>query len=70
MVSRLTQTVNMKVDAKKPDRGTWTEQFRNALNVNGGDVENATNFDYFMHFVTFWWKVCLYTYSYYCRSDC
>jgi len=58
MVNRLTHTVNMNVDAMKADRTTWAEQFRNALNVNGGDVENASNFDYVMHFLTFFWKVC------------
>jgi len=57
MVNRLTHTVNMNVDAMKADRATWAEQFRNALNVNGGDVENASNFDYAMHFLTFFWKV-------------
>lgn len=36
---------------------TWAQQFRNAMSVNGGDVENATSMDYFMHFVTFPWKV-------------
>ena len=57
MVNRLTHTVNMNVDAMKAERATWAEQFRNALNVNGGDVENASNFDYAMHFLTFFWKV-------------
>ena len=57
MVNRLTHTVNMNVDAMKADRATWAEQFRNALNVNGGDVDNASNFDYVMHFLTFFWKV-------------
>ena len=57
MVNRLTHTVNMNVDAMKADRATWAEQFRNALNVNGGDLENASNFDYAMHFLTFFWKV-------------
>ena len=57
MVNRLTHTVNMNVDAMKADRATWAEQFRNALNVNGGDVDNASNFDYAMHFLTFFWKV-------------
>ena len=58
MVNRLTHTVNMNVDAMKADRATWSDQFRNALNVNGGDVENASNLDYAMHFLTFFWKVC------------
>jgi hypothetical protein len=28
-----------------------------AMNVNGGDIENATTSDYVMHFLTFGWKV-------------
>jgi solute carrier family 8 (sodium/calcium exchanger) len=27
------------------------------MNVNGGDIENATTSDYVMHFLTFGWKV-------------
>lgn len=36
---------------------TWGAQFREAMSVNGGDVENATTLDYVMHFFTFAWKV-------------
>jgi solute carrier family 8 (sodium/calcium exchanger) len=36
---------------------TWKTQMEYALTVNGGDAENATSFDYFMHFMTFGWKV-------------
>lgn len=36
---------------------TWGAQFREAMSVNGGDVENATTQDYVMHFFTFAWKV-------------
>jgi len=36
---------------------TWGAQFREAMTVNGGDVENATTLDYVMHFFTFAWKV-------------
>ncbi len=37
--------------------GTWKSQIQDALTVNGGNVEDATSFDYFMHFFTFTWKV-------------
>jgi len=37
---------------------TWGAQFREAMSVNGGDIENATTLDYVMHFLTFAWKVC------------
>lgn len=36
---------------------SWASQFREAMSVNGGDVENATAIDYVMHFFTFAWKV-------------
>lgn len=60
MVSRLVDLTNMNVDALRVDSNTWGDQFRNAMNVNGGDVENATALDYVLHFLTFGWKVsCL-----------
>jgi len=36
---------------------TWTGQIKDAMNVNGGDIENASTADYVMHFLTFGWKV-------------
>ena len=57
MVSRVAYNVNLNLDSMRVDSTTWGEQFRNAMNVNGGDVENASNVDYFMHFLTFGWKV-------------
>jgi hypothetical protein len=42
MVNRLTYAVNINVDAMRVEKITWSDQFRNALNVNGGDVENAS----------------------------
>ena len=35
----------------------WGQQFVEAMNVNGGDLETATVLDYVMHFFTFGWKV-------------
>ena len=57
MVNRLVNLTNMNMDSLRVDRTTWAEQFRNAMNVNGGDLEGATNMDYIMHFLTFGWKV-------------
>ena len=56
MVNRLTFAVNVNVDAMRVEKVTWGDQFRNALNVNGGDVDNATHTDYVMHVLTFGWK--------------
>ena len=58
MVNRMLIKVNVNMDAMRVDTSTWGDQFRNAMNVNGGDIENATTTDYVMHFLTFGWKVC------------
>lgn len=57
MVSRLVDMANMNVEALQVDSNTYADQFRNAMNVNGGDTENASNLDYVMHFCTFAWKL-------------
>lgn len=49
------------------DTTSWREQFNEAMNVNGGDIENATFIDYVLHFISFFWKVsfnvCIHVYS-------
>lgn len=35
----------------------WIDQFKDAMNVNGGDLETASFMDYLLHFLTFGWKV-------------
>ena len=35
---------------------SWSDQFVEAMNVNGGDIENASALDYVMHFLTFGFK--------------
>ena len=57
VISRLMNLTNANIHAVEIQRQTWGEQIKEALTVNGGDVENATNMDYVMHFVTFFWKV-------------
>ncbi|PAA51257.1 hypothetical protein BOX15_Mlig018197g2 [Macrostomum lignano] len=56
-ISRLAHTANVDLDAIRVDRNTYADQFRQAMNVNGGDIENATAIDYVMHFFTFGWKI-------------
>lgn len=48
---------NMNVDGMRVHNETWAQQFMDAMNVNGGDVENASSADYIMHFLTFAFKV-------------
>lgn len=57
MMNRILTSVNLNVDALRVETVTWSEQFRNAMNVNGGDIDGASNLDYFMHFLTFGWKI-------------
>ncbi|GAB6025946.1 hypothetical protein CHUAL_011915 [Chamberlinius hualienensis] len=57
VVDRVMMMTNANVDAIKVHTEDWASQFRDALNVNGGDVDNATTIDYIMHFITFGWKV-------------
>lgn len=54
---RVVGLTHLNLNRMKLGSETWAQQFRNAMSVNGGDVENATSMDYFMHFVTFPWKV-------------
>lgn len=51
--------VNADLDALSVVKKGYREQFKEAMNVNGGDVEAATVFDYIMHFFAFPWKVSL-----------
>ena len=50
---------NANLDGMRVDQETWAQQLKDAMNVNGGDVENATAGDYVMHFLTFGFKVCM-----------
>lgn len=57
IVHRVALVTNVNVDSIRLQSETWAEQYRSALNVNGGDIENATALDYVLHFLTFGWKV-------------
>ena len=38
-------------------QSSWSKQLKNAMLVNGGNLDNATFSDYFMHFLTFGLKI-------------
>ncbi|XP_064478601.1 sodium/calcium exchanger Calx-like [Ornithodoros turicata] len=57
IVNRLMLMTNTNVDKLRLHSESWAGQLRDAMNVNGGDIENATAVDYVMHFFTFGWKV-------------
>ncbi|UYV61020.1 hypothetical protein LAZ67_1003136 [Cordylochernes scorpioides] len=57
IMGRLMVMTNVNIDALKLQSETWAGQMRDAMNVNGGDLENATLMDYILHLVTFGWKI-------------
>lgn len=57
MLSRIANKTQKNLDGLKLDASTWSQQFRSAMNVNGGDQDGATWLDYVMHFMSFFWKV-------------
>lgn len=57
VLSNLMTLTNANVHALQVHHETYVSQIKDALNVNGGDIENATGADYVLHFLTFGWKV-------------
>uniref|UniRef100_A0A1B6E8E5 Calx-beta domain-containing protein n=1 Tax=Clastoptera arizonana TaxID=38151 RepID=A0A1B6E8E5_9HEMI len=57
VMDRLMVLTNANIDAIKVHTNTWCQQIKQAMLVNGGDVKNATNCDYVLHFFSFFWKV-------------
>ncbi|XP_059478036.1 sodium/calcium exchanger 2-like isoform X2 [Neocloeon triangulifer] len=57
ITDHLMKMTHANMDAMRTHQDTWANQIRDAMNVNGGDLANATNVDYLMHFLTFGWKI-------------
>ena len=57
VMNKLLLMTNANVDGMRVHNETWAQQFRDAMVVNGGDIESATTMDYVMHFLTFGFKV-------------
>uniref|UniRef100_A0A1W7RA49 Sodium/calcium exchanger 3 n=1 Tax=Hadrurus spadix TaxID=141984 RepID=A0A1W7RA49_9SCOR len=57
IMGRLMLMTNVNIDSLRLQSETWVGQLKDAMNVNGGDLENATRIDYILHFVTFGWKI-------------
>lgn len=49
--------VNADLNAISVVRKTYSDQFYEAMNVNGGEIDDAKPLDYIMHFLAFPWKV-------------
>ena len=57
VMNKLMMMTNANVDELRVNNETWAQQFKDAMVVNGGDVENATTGDYVMHLLTMGFKV-------------
>ena len=57
VMNKLMLMTNANVDELRVNNETWAQQFKDAMVVNGGDIENASTGDYVMHFLTFGFKV-------------
>ena len=50
--------IKINPDYIRAQKISWIDQFKQAANVNEGDIENASAFAYIMHTISFPWKVC------------
>lgn len=57
LVSRIVNLTKANLDALQLEKSTYLQQFREAMNVNGGDLETANFLDYILHLITFFWKL-------------
>lgn len=57
VLNKMLLMTNANLDSMKVHHETWAQQLKDAMNVNGGDVENASAGDYVMHFLTFGFKI-------------
>lgn len=57
VLANMMKMTNANIHAMQVHHETYLSQIKDALNVNGGDIENASGMDYVLHFLTFGWKV-------------
>lgn len=57
IASRMANMVNADLNAISVVKRSWGDQFLEAMNVNGGDIDDAKPVDYVLHFFSFPWKV-------------
>ncbi|XP_071815402.1 sodium/calcium exchanger 2-like isoform X3 [Apostichopus japonicus] len=56
VLDRVVAITHINIDRLRIGNSSYADQFRDALNVNGGDVENSTTIDYVLHFITIYFK--------------
>jgi len=57
VMNKMMLMTNANVDELRVHNETWAQQIKDAMVVNGGDIESASTADYVMHFLTFGFKL-------------
>merc|ERR550525_575262 len=57
IMNKMMMMTNANVDELRVHNETWAQQIKDAMVVNGGDIEGASTADYIMHFLTFGFKL-------------
>jgi len=57
VMNKMMLMTSANVDELRVHNETWAQQIKDAMVVNGGDIENATTADYIMHLLTFGFKL-------------
>ena len=57
IMNKMMLMTNANVDELRVHNDTWAQQIKDAMVVNGGDVDNASTADYVMHLLTFGFKL-------------
>ncbi|CAF1276099.1 unnamed protein product [Rotaria sordida] len=57
MANKMASLVQVDMDRLSVTKTTWGQKFREAMNVNGGDIETAKVGHYIGHTLAFFWKV-------------
>jgi len=57
IMNKMMLMTNANVDELRVHNDTWAQQLKDAMVVNGGDIEEASTVDYIMHLLTFGFKL-------------
>jgi hypothetical protein len=57
MANKMASLVQVDMDKLSVTKTSWGQQFQDAMNVNGGDLETAKMGHYIGHALAFFWKV-------------
>jgi solute carrier family 8 (sodium/calcium exchanger) len=57
MANKMASLVQVDMDKLSVTKTSWGQQFQDAMNVNGGDLETAKFGHYVGHALAFFWKV-------------